>query len=102
MNQIRHRSPKGHVMRNAVTPVTNEVIDRLLDQIFKGDNHPAALSVSAHRNLLEGADDCASVRLAAQHLCMAVALTSLERAHHNDTNGIRRRARETKERHELL
>jgi len=90
-------------MRNAVTPVTNQVINRLLDQIFEGDYHPAALSVSAHRNLLEGADDCASVRLAAQHLCMAVAsrtvaLTSLERAHHNDTNGVRRRARETKER----
>jgi hypothetical protein len=95
-------------MRNALTPVTNELIDRLLDQIFKGDNHPAALSVSAHRNLLEGADDCACVRLAAQafergsRFKNGFALTSIERAHHNDTNGIRRRARETKERHVLL
>ena len=98
-------------MPNSITPADTKMIDRLLDEIFEGVEHRSTPSVSAHRDLLVGAVDDrgpTGMVLVGQagarrtHFNDNVARTPAERARDNDTDGTRRRARETKERNELL
>lgn len=97
-------------MQDDITPAASKIIDQLLDQIFEGANDHSAASRSAHRALLAGAvDGCSTLGTARSRLSnrrrtleyLAVQ-ASAERYARNDTNGTRRRANETKERHALL